>query len=242
MEVLKLEHNRIGDVGCQALTTLLQDPNCNLHTLILNHNRINNEGAIAIANSLANNNKLKKLDLRDNQIDNQHIVKIAFAKLFCNTTSINSIHSSNHTLNDLVLQRVFSLLDLNKGTNKKHVAMIKILKYYPNIDMEELFEWGSNNERNLMALPYVIDWFKRAEEAIEQANDRVNHDYQVETKKLSAIYQFARNMPVLFIPPSHTKVDNNKKRKRDDVHEMYTERESLVISVKEDGNKSGSVE
>ena len=219
MEVLKLEHNRIGDVGCQALTTLLQDPNCNLHTLILNHNRINNEGAIAIANSLANNNKLKKLDLRDNQIDNQHIVKIAFAKLFCNTTSINSIHSSNHTLNDLVLQRVFSLLDLNKGTNKKHVAMIKILKYYPNIDMEELFEWGSNNERNLMALPYVIDWFDRAEEAVEKIRIymRKREEYNnTEKRKLSAIYQFSLAMPLMFIPASHIKVDDKKRKRKND--------------------------
>jgi len=217
MEVLKLEHNRIGNVGCQALTTLLQDPNCNLHTLILNHNRINNEGAIAIANSLANNNKLKKLDLRDNQIDNQHIVKVAFARLFCNTTSINSIHSSNHTLIDLETQgniatRLHSLLQMNQCKNKSHVAMIKILNYYPNMDMGALFEWGSRDERNLMSLPYVIDWFDRAEEAIETITfeREKTEGYNTEERKLSAIYQFALAMPMMFIPSSHTKVEDKK--------------------------------
>ena len=86
--------------------------------------------------------------------------------------------------------------------------------------MEPLYAWDSKDEQTLKGLPYVIDWFKRAEEAIEQANDRVDHEYRVEEQKLSAIYQFARAMPVLFVPTSHinTKADNNgKKRKRDDI-------------------------
>ena len=195
----------IGNTGCQALATLLEDPNCNLLTLDIHHNHINNEGAIAIINGLANNKTLKDLDMSQNQMDNENEVQEAFVKLLCNTTSINSIHSSNHTLTDLKIQgniatRLHSKLQTNKCENKSHVAMIKILKYHPNIDMEQLFEWGSNDEKNLMALPYVVAWFDRADEAI---------DIQ-EEMKLSAIYQFALAMPLMFIPASHTKADDKK--------------------------------
>ena len=99
------------------------------------------------------------------------------------------------------------------GTNKKYVAIKKILQHHPNIDMEPLFEWGSKDERNLLSLPYVIAWFDRARVAIEHVNEsgynsdldyyynvRDVYDYQVEEEKLTAIYEFALAMPLLFIP------------------------------------------
>lgn len=71
-----------------------------------------------------------------------------------------------------------------------------------------------------------LAWFERAKEAVYQGDYPIgalikdNHDYQVEEKRLSAIYQFARDMPLLFVPTFHinTKADDNgKKRKRGDV-------------------------
>jgi len=55
LEKLELHQNRIGTIGCKALATLLEDPNSNLTTLELFSNRINNDGASILANSLANN-------------------------------------------------------------------------------------------------------------------------------------------------------------------------------------------
>jgi len=219
LEDLRLDHNRIGNVGCGALATLLQDSSCNLVTLHLNYNHINNEGVIAIANSLASNNKLKELVIGGNHMHNQHIVEDAFFGVLCNTTSINATYSSNHTLTKLPLpnfhmgNQLLSLLKLNMGTNKKYVAIKKILRYHPNIEMEQLFEWGSKDEQNLLSLPYVVSWFNRADEAVEHViesgynsdldyyyNVRDDYDYQVEEEKLTAIYEFALAMPLLFIP------------------------------------------
>ena len=76
--------------------------------------------------------------------------------------------------------------------------------------MELLFQWDAEGEQTLNALPYVIDWFERAREAI--ADDDEQHG--IEERKLSAIFQFARAMPLLFVPPL-TKADI-KKRKRSD--------------------------
>ena len=61
LEILSLPRNHIGNVGCRALATLLDNPNYNLQHLNLAGNTISNDGATAIANSLANNTTLQKL-------------------------------------------------------------------------------------------------------------------------------------------------------------------------------------
>jgi len=233
LEILDLHHNRIGNVGCDLLAVLLVDQNCNLQALKVESNHIDNEGIATLANSLTNNTKLKHLGVSSNPITPS--VKGFFSNLTCNTTNINTIYSSNHTLVTVEIpsphQHRISLLRIkhNQGSNKKYVAIKKILEHHPNIDMEPFYVWGSvEGEWTIKALPYVVAWFERAEEAVEENKDdypigalsKDNHDYQVEEKRLSAIYQFARDMPLLFVPTSHinTKADDNgKKRKRGDM-------------------------
>ena len=199
LEDLDLHHNNIGNTGCDAIAALLEDPNCNMHTLGLEFNAINNEGATTIANSLSNNNKLQHLYLGGNQI-NQSIEDI-FSNILCNTSNIEQTYLSNHTLESLYLpqehgQNLESLLKLNKDTdNEHHAAIKKILQLYPNIDMEPLFEWGEGkeDEGTLKALPYVVDWFEKARVAVAEEEET----YHIEEKKLSAIFQFTKAMPLL---------------------------------------------
>ena len=229
LEVLDLHRNNIGNVGCEAIATLLADPNCNIRDLGLDTNTIDNEGATAIANSLKTNNKLQRLYLGGNQID-QIIIEDVFSNILCNTSNINSLYASNHTLGILSFgeqqpgQNLVSLLRLNEDTNKNHVASRKILHHYPDIDMEPLFQWDAEGEQTLKALPYVIDWFDRAEEAVadgegdsrsssDESNNEEDEEYNIEERKLSAIFQFAKFMPLLFVHTSNIKIDN-KKRKR----------------------------
>jgi len=236
LQDLHLWKNMIGNAGCDALATLLKNPNSNLRRLDLSTNQIGILGANTLADSLTNNTKLKRLYLESNQID-QSILENSFSRVLCDKSSLNATYSSNHTLSNKKLYGGFeeegrmgiqlaSLLKLNMGTNKKYVAIKKILRYHPNIDIEPLFEWGSGDDRNLIALPYVVAWFNRAGEAVEHDEESVvsddgsdsdhssssseeeaNYDYQVEERKLTAVYEFALAMPLLFIPNS------NKKRK-----------------------------
>ena len=170
LEKLCLGGNRIGNAGCQALGTLLSDPSPALHTLLLCSNLIDNKGAAILANSLANNTRLQKLYLEGNEVDSK--VENVFSKLVCDKSSVNSVYSSNHTLKDIQLSferigaKLASLLRMNRGTNKSHVAIKKILQCYPSIDMEPLFEWDAEGEQTLKALPYVIAWLHRAREAL----------------------------------------------------------------------------
>ena len=221
LEDLRLDENQIGNSGCVALATLLEEPNCNLQQLELSNNAIGNEGATALANGLTNNTKLRVLNLGYNPIDPS--VEDAFLKFLCNTSSINNIYSSNHTLQhlnlpfdpyDAELDRMlrFNKLQFNRlgSFNKSHVAIFKIVFRHSNWDMEPLFEWNmeGDGERDIKALPYIISWLDRAEETI-------GHGVQTNKMKLSSIYQFAKAMPLLFVPTSHIKGNENKRKRGD---------------------------
>ncbi len=84
--------------------------------------------------------------------------------------------------------------------------------------MEPLFEWNLDGEWTLKSLPYVVTWFMKAKEAAAHDEETRFVDcpvsvFDVEKRKLTAIYQFALAMPELIVPASHVKVDG-KKRKR----------------------------
>ena len=218
LEKLYLCFNRIGNAGCHALATLLENPNSNLQFLNLNANQIGNEGATAISNSLVNNTKLQTLGLLINPFDPS--AAGIFFTVVCNTSSVNDTYHSNHTLEELALSdehrgqhadNLATLLKMNKETNKSHLAIKKILKYHPNMDMVPLFEWDAEGEQTLKSLPYAIGWFGRAEEAVAGAEER--EDYMMEQNKLSAIFQFAKAMPLMFVPASHNKVDDRKRKR-----------------------------
>ena len=196
LKVLDLSGNKIDNDGCDALATLLGNPNCNLQSLNLRDNEIEFEGLKAIANGLSKNKKLQVLIIG---IYRNHAS--IFSRLLCDKSSINQTYLSNHTLQNLGDGRYLnlqlpSLLALNKKKNKSHVAILKILKSHPNIDMEPLFEWEEEGEQTLKAMPHVVAWFERAEGAVEKEDDRGS--YNITQKKLSAIIQFAKAMPVLF--------------------------------------------
>ena len=65
----------------------------------------------------------------------------------------------------------------------------------------------------MKALPYVVAWFERAGEAVADADD--GGSYNIDAKKLSAIYQFAKAMPLLFVPVPHGKGGDNKRKRND---------------------------
>jgi len=233
LKKLSLYHNRIGNIGCEAIAAMFEYPYFSLQRLDLSYNEINNEGVLAIATKLSHKRStLKEFILDSNPIDWAGIDD-GFFNTICNTSSISSIYLSNQSLEKLsdenleLGSKLTFLLGLNKGWNKSQVAKRKILQYHPNIDIEPLICWDSEGEWTLKALPYVIVWFKRASEAVDSSFDDDEGIFLlgdrslvegwrviIGNRKLSAIYQFARTMPLLFIPVSHTKADK-KKRKRD---------------------------
>ena len=218
LKELDLHGIGIGNTGCEALAGLLRDPFCVLKSLSLSRNNNSYAGVIAIANSLNCNSNLAELHLTVDDLDHLGAAD-TFSNLLCNTSSIDSIYSSNHTLETLTFkcfekppQQLLPLLIMNKGTNKHHVTIKKILRYHPNIDMSPLYELDSEGgEYNLKALPYLIAWFDEASKAVLDVGKRRHfsddssdygedsYDYQVDEQKLSALYQFVKTMPMLFV-------------------------------------------
>jgi len=131
LERINLMNNNIGNAGCEALATLR-----NLTYLDIADNRISNEGMISIANSLSQNNCLGELNINDDYTEGTfdlRVVEDDFCRALCNTSSINDIYSSNHTLESIPSYqkkgaKLVSLLKLNKSTKTR--GMLQSRRYY----------------------------------------------------------------------------------------------------------------
>ncbi|KAL7543376.1 hypothetical protein ACHAXR_013103 [Thalassiosira sp. AJA248-18] len=192
LKLLDLSSNSVGIDGCKSLATLLQNPNSALGTLALDRNSIGNDGAIVLANALRNNEKLEELHL-----DRNHGITTAgwdaFSRALCNTASINGTYYSNHTLQRLeefdsgtVPSELSYALELNRRSDKREVAIKKILRCHRHFDMNPFFEW------DLKVLPFVIDWFDRA-------RAYAGKSATIDATMLSAMFHFIRAMPMQFV-------------------------------------------
>ena len=195
---LNLKNNIITTRGCQSLVTLLENTHSNLKWLSVSDNNIGDEGARIFAKGLARNNKLEILDLENTGFTGG--LHSAFSKVLCDTSSINSTFLSNHTLERLgwgSSADVRSLLAPNKGKDKKHVAIKKILLYHDHFDMQPFFEW------DLKVLPIAINWFERAGSI--DFNDALGiYRRKLGRRKLEVIYQFICALPEVFEPAPAT--------------------------------------
>ena len=128
IESLSLTNCQLGTVECEVLANLLRDPNSNLYSLNLLGNIIDNEGISAISNGLVNNTKLRKLFLQVSSMNRNDACDI-FSTLLCNTSSINGIHSSNHSLETIAFhgftlpKSISKLLNENMDASKSRVAI-----------------------------------------------------------------------------------------------------------------------
>ena len=197
LRVLDLSNNNIGNLGCESLATLLQDPSSSLCTLALDRNSIGNKGAIHLANALKSNTKLAELHL-----DNNHDIKRdgwdAFAQILCNTTNINSTYMSNHTLleveefgSEVLPKDLSNLLILNSSSDDtREIAVKKILQHHEHFDMQPFFEW------EIKVLPHAVKWIDDAKTSVCEEDGGGS----IDARMLSVIFQYAQAMPVLFIP------------------------------------------
>jgi Ran GTPase-activating protein (RanGAP) involved in mRNA processing and transport len=114
----------ITSLGLRSFRCLLRSECCLLKTLELGDIRINDEVAIALADGLVGNHSLKKLSISLKSIT--RVGRSAFARLLCDTSSINKTYLSNHTL-----EHIGSIcIGFNKFYHQKDSAKCKILKFH----------------------------------------------------------------------------------------------------------------
>ncbi|KAK1734231.1 leucine-rich repeat protein [Skeletonema marinoi] len=179
--------------GLSSLSDWLQRHEVNLNELDLSSCRINDEGLLAFNEGAANQWWL------------------VFSKALCDTSSVNSTYLSNHTICQFwlfggddgvptILPRDISRYLRLHEEHPQHVARCKILMKHPHLDMTPFFEW------KLKFLPMAVAWFERAMPCTaltihDQHPDlrrRVldESDESFESRKLTAMYEFVRGMPM----------------------------------------------
>jgi len=190
---LNISNNR--SITVKKLATMLKMPGIKLENLVMGIDNIReDEGALIITNALAGNSTLKNLHIvNDWSITAEGWTH--FSKLLCDTSSVNKTYLSNHTLADMSPQysnipnHIQSLLDSNKNENKEQIATRKILKHHSHFNVQPFFEW------EFKVLPLLVNWFANA------ATITTEYEERIKKMKLSVVYEFIKEFPMLYIEP-----------------------------------------
>mmetsp|Transcript_30708 Transcript_30708/g.52525 ORF Transcript_30708/g.52525 Transcript_30708/m.52525 type:complete len:507 (+) Transcript_30708:69-1589(+) len=230
LEQLYLSNNLITAVGLRSLSDYFQSESCCLKTLNILGNDFGDEGAVALADILMGNKSLTSLHFISHQSGITNAGWAAFSKLLCDPSSINSTYLSNHNIGTIgeheMLGTPFNIrryLDLNELLDRRHAAIHKILKSHPDLDMEPLFVY------KLKCLPLVAAWFRTS---IQLCSDEVGSWKEsvpeLESRELSAVYKFVRDMPLLVSDGYWTNVLNESRAKKQRLQEEKRKLEMML--------------
>ena len=198
LETLQLSHNRFSMAGVRSISSLISlDSLKSFQHLELKGIDIGDEEAKVLADALVHNKSLLRLSL--DILSSSKSVWKTFSRMLCDTSSINNIYSSNHTLERICSWEesvpVEKYLHLNRlkefiEPSEHHwIPMRKILMHNPDLaDIKPFFQW------KLKFLPMMVAWFKTAE-ACRSYFDESAEAFQ--SRSLSVVYKFIRGMPLL---------------------------------------------
>ena len=105
---LSLANNAIGDSGASLLATSLKE-NDILEILNLENNGIGHEGTESIVSAMMHNTVLKYLVLSENPIGD--VGATALLRCIRDTSSLQNLHNSNHTIVSIILKKVTLIKD-----------------------------------------------------------------------------------------------------------------------------------
>ena len=222
LERLDLGENRFSTAGIRSLSTLIQSLRSTLKELSLYNIQVDDDGISILAHELTNNTKLQSLDFEIRASSNVSPI----SKLLCDTSSINNIYLSNHTLQTICRHDEFwRYLDLNRRRQnlepeyRRVIPMIKILINYPDLaEMEPFYQW------KLKFLPMIVAWFQKAFETRVYFGESFS---KFRRREVSAVYKFIRGVPQLVVAgywSQRLKQVRLKKRKLEEEEEQLLER------------------
>ena len=207
-------NNSITGNGLASLSSLFQAERCSLCTLVVGGINIGDDGAAALANGLIWNKSLNTLRFNVSSITARGWA--AFARLLCDTSSVNDTYLSNHTLEEIwdyargipctpQDEDILQYLKWNKSL-KQAAAICKILHSHPDIDIKPLFEF------NLKCLPLVVAWLEKAMPYLRNMNTPNTYESTeyFQCRQLSAVYKFIRGMPLLVVDGYHMEKTKDK--------------------------------
>jgi len=190
---LNLSNISIGESEVKALAGVLKaDPP--LETLGLNSCGIREKGIVMLAEALANNSRLRIVQLSNNDVITSEGWQ-AFSNSLCDTSTVNKTYLSNHMIEKIRLhpsrgsQDVTSALELNRCDDKGLVAKKKILKHHRHFDIQPFVQW------NFKVLLLLIGWL----ESVAPFSAEFDMNGTVEMRKLTVVYEFVQSLPELFV-------------------------------------------
>jgi Ran GTPase-activating protein (RanGAP) involved in mRNA processing and transport len=202
VSLIDLNNNNIDSLGAAKIAEYFEgDPP--VHRIDLDYNLLNDDDATLISQALKRNTKLKLLSLHSNNFTSIG-VKALLTCVF-DSSSLNSISESNHTLTGMIIfsgqesqksDNLVGCIDILLELNRTQKIMLalqdkdSLLQYLINIPVELI--------PKVLAFPFQQD--------IDQHQHR----------HLSIVYSIMRwwNMPMLY--SYHNCIKSDAKRKRDD--------------------------
>ena len=201
----------IGLDECTSMAHLLQDSRCTMEELsIMPSNksafRITDDRPIVIANALAGNETLYKLDLG---YFFPRFMLEAFFQIICNSSTINSTYTSNHTLCELEDYHSFGpgcvqlsqYLHMNSDDDKKAVARHKVLRHHfsGQFSMNE-FE-KMKPELLMLSLIFLDKW-----------GAEYNYGLHHQVARQSILFHLIKSTPMTVVPQTEVSQDTEISR------------------------------
>ncbi|KAL7476174.1 hypothetical protein ACHAW6_006156 [Cyclotella cf. meneghiniana] len=172
----------ITSAGWTLLSSALSQPMPNLIQLWLEDADFDEFACITVASGLCNKSSLKSLALC--QTDMTPAGWYLISKSLCDTSSIDAIRGSNHTLREIsfanstsLSPRISKCLKMNRMYAASKVARLKVVEFYDGINIESLV--NDLPELQLKISPSVMSWL---------GSDRCRH---------TALFRFVRNQAFL---------------------------------------------
>jgi Ran GTPase-activating protein (RanGAP) involved in mRNA processing and transport len=243
LEILNLTYNNlITSTGLAVFTAIFQRDGCSLKHLDLFRMNIEDGVAHAFAEGLVGNESLTHLSFGYTNLTPS--AWSAFSTLLCDTSSVNNVYLSNHTLERIggsyslegipsSVQRYLSNHTIEAiGSRYFHDPRDGIpssVRQYLEINRQKQYDVPickilmnfSNLDMTpllqwkLKLLPCVVAWFERAQSCRTYMEESTT---KFERRELSALYQFIRGLPLLAASGFHKQMStdaHSKKRKFD---------------------------
>ena len=202
----------IGLDECTSMAHLLQDSRCTMEELSImpsnkSYFRIRDDRPIVFANALTGNETLYKLDLG---YFFPRFMLEAFFQIICNSSTINSTYTSNHTLCELEdyhsagpgCVQLSQYLHMNSDDDKKAVARHKVLRHHfsGQFSMNE-FE-KMKPELLMLSLIFLDKW-----------GAEYNYGARHYVARHSILFHLVRINPVISVLHENDKGGDHKRRR-----------------------------
>ena len=202
IKYIDLENNNIDSLGAVKIAEYLEgDPP--IHRIDLEHNRLNDDDALLISQALQTNMNLETLYIQSNNFTSIGVK--AFLTCVFDSSSLNSISESNHTLGELNMfwrgnnetsDRLQGCIDRCLDLNRMQKILLALQ------DKDSLLKYLANVP--VVLIPDVLAF------PLQRIDDEHQHQH------LNLVYSTMRwwNMPLLY--SYYDCVKSDTKRKRDD--------------------------